>query len=236
MPRRYRRYGGKDPIDGSMASPFNVFNPHDEPSPLYNGESIIVVSIDPGIKNCGIYINKINLLNDKKRSLYLARMQFNQEENHYMHSIKKFEKLERENKILSKAHYIVIEKQMVMSTPNTRMGQHLITFFCTFLRNKGNRPIIMEIASTCKTRMLKCPPGMKKREYKKWCHAEAIRLLELRDEDHEEKFIGLLEGIKKKDDVGDVVCQEEAFFRIIKQGIHRYPEPIKKPKKEEEDV
>ena len=227
-PRRYRRYGGKDPIDGALSSPFNIFNPHDEPSPLYNNDSIIIVSVDPGIKNCGVYIQKVNLLNDERKSMYLARMQFDQTDNHYIASIKKFEELEKKANVLSKAHYIVVEKQMVLSTPNTRMGQHLITFFLTFLRNKGNRPIIVEIASTAKTRILKCPKGMKKPEYKKWCHTKAVLLLESRDTEHEEKYINLLTGIKKKDDVGDAVCQSEAFIQLQKMDIYPYPKPIKR--------
>lgn len=235
-PRRYRRRGAKDPIDGSLAAPFNVFNPHDGKAPIYDGESIIVTSIDPGIKNCGVYIFKYNLLNGRKRSLYLARLQFSQEENnHYISSIKKFEDLEKKSEILSRSHYIVIEKQMTISTQNTRMGQHLITFFSTFLRNKGKRPIIMEFSNQAKTKLLKCPPKMKKPDYKKWCYRKAIDLLESRDNEAEEKYIECLTITKKKDDMGDAICQGETFIMAIETDFYDYPKPQKKESVEKED-
>jgi len=235
-PKRYQRRGAKDPIDGALASPFNIFNPHEGNAPIYDGESIIIVSIDPGIKNCGVYIFKYNMLNGRKRSLYLARLQFNQEENnHYISSIKKFEALENKSHILSRSHYIVIEKQMAISTQNTRMGQHLITFFCTFLRNKGKRPIIMEFSNQAKTKLLKCPSKMKKPDYKKWCHRKAVELLESRDNEEEEKYIERLTVAKKKDDMGDAICQGETFIMSIETDFYVYPKPQKKEKEEEEE-
>ena len=226
----YRRRGAKDPIDNSFsAPPFNPFDPHDGPAPYYNGESIIVTSVDPGIKNCAIYVQKINLLNDKKTSIFLTRMDFNQDETHITSSIKMLEKLEKDMELFSRSQYILVEKQMTMSIPNTRMGQHLITLFCRMVRNKGKRPIILEITPKAKTKVLKCPAGMKKYEYKKWCVNKAIELLESRDNDYEEKFITCIECATKgkKDDMGDVICQSEAFARIVKSDIFEYPKPIK---------
>jgi hypothetical protein len=118
---------------------------------------------------------------------------------------------------------------MTMSIPNTRMGQHLITFFCTLLRNKGKKPIILEITPKAKTKVLKCPPGMKKPEYKKWCTNKAIELLESREDPREERFITCMECATKgkKDDMGDTICQAEAFIKIIESDMFEYPKPIK---------
>ena len=71
---------------------------------------------------------------------------------------------------------------------------------------------------------------MKKYDYKKWCVSKSIELLEARDNAHEEKFITCIECAtkSKKDDMGDVVCQSEAFARIIKSDIFEYPKPIKR--------
>ena len=44
---------------------------------------------------------------------------------------------------------------MAISYDNTRMGQHLITFFMTFLKNKGNRPIIIEFNSQSKNKVIR---------------------------------------------------------------------------------
>jgi hypothetical protein len=226
-PRKYRRRGGKNPIDKAFAPPFNILNPHDSPAPLYDGKSIIIVSIDPGVKDCGVYVQKINLETKQGKSLYMARLHFDEKDGPYVSSIKKFDDLEKRIKIFSKSHYIVIEQQMVISTTNTRMGQHLQSYFCTSLRNKGNLPIVIEFSSKAKTRVLECPPEkMKKtRLYKNWCAEEAIRILQGRDNDKEERYIRYLETSKKKDDVGDAVCQSKAFFLIIVSGIYPYPKP-----------
>lgn len=241
--RSYRRRGAKDPIDKAFSSlPFNVYDPHDGPAPYYDGESIIVTSVDPGIKNCAVYVQKVNLLNDTRTSLFLKRMDFSQDEGQYTSSIKVLEKLEEEMKLFSRSQYIFIEKQMTVSIPNTRMGQHLITYFCTITRNKGKRPIIMEITPKAKTKVLKCPPELagNKPAYKKWCVKEAIRILDRRDNPDEESFITCIECATKgkKDDMGDTVCQAEAGILIMKSDLFPYPKPIKgkppKPSREKE--
>jgi len=225
MPGRRVR-GGKSLIDGSLESPFIIYNPHQKQGPLFDGENITIVSIDPGIKNCGMYIEKINTKTDEKKSILLTRMQFDQSENYYTDSIKQFEKLEKKANLFSQAHYIIIEKQMAISYQNTRMGQHLITFFTTITRDKGNLPVVMEFSPKAKTKVLDCPPGMKKPEYKKWCYHKAVDLLKKRDSPDEQKFIDCIEIAKKKDDMGDTICQAESWWRIIKSGLFSYPEPV----------
>jgi len=226
-PRRYRRRGGKSQIDNALAPPFNIYDPHDLPAPIYNGESIIVTSIDPGIKNCGVYVAKINLKSGKVKSLYLSRLEFSGEGSHYINSIKKLDHIEEKTGLFSKSQYIIIEQQMIVSTQNTRMGQHLQTYFLTSLRNKGKRSIIMEFTSKAKTRVLKCPPEKmkQKKDYKKWCAEKAVSILRERDNESEEKYILFLESVKKKDDVGDVICQLEAWKILIDSGIYPYPKP-----------
>ena len=105
------------------------------------------------------------------------------------------------------------------------MGQHLITFFMTYLKNKGNRPIIIEFNSQSKTRLLGCPKGMKKPEYKVWCREKAFELLESRGE-KEKKFMDFLKNSKKKDDMGDAICQCEAWLIVYKGEAISVPKPI----------
>jgi hypothetical protein len=75
---------------------------------------------------------------------------------------------------------------------------------------------------------------MKKPEYKKWCYKKAISLLEERDEEAEEKYIVCIESAKKKDDMGDSICQSEACYILMKSNLYDYPRPVKEEKVEKE--
>jgi len=225
----YRRRSNKANPVSAVKPPFISYNPHDEKnSPVMKNENIIITSIDPGIVNCGIYVGCYNTKTKSHQSIFLSRLEFRKdEESHYVNSLKKLEELEKENKFFSNSHYILIESQMAISYNNTRMGQHLISFFITSLRNKGNRPLIIEINSQSKTRLLDCPKGMKKPEYKKWCKEKALSLLQEREEkDHEEAFINCIKVAKKSDDMGDSVCQYYAWICILKGEAVQTPFPF----------
>tara|TARA_R110001592_G_scaffold164575_3_gene398743 strand:+ start:2733 stop:3422 length:690 start_codon:yes stop_codon:yes gene_type:complete len=222
MPRR--RFA-KNPV-GYVKPPFISFNSHDYEAPVLRNENMIITSIDPGVVNCGIYIVSINTKTKEKKSLYMARLEFNKGSDPYSESIKKFEKLESENSYFSASHYIVIESQMAISYKNTRIGQHLISFFMTFLRNKGNRPLVIEFNSQSKTRLLGCPSGMKKPQYKVWCKDKALEILGDREGTSEKKFITYLENSKKKDDMGDAICQSEAWLMVYNGEAVSIPKPF----------
>ena len=219
---------------------YQVFNPHDlQGEPIIDKE-VIVVSIDPGIVNCGIYICKKDIKTKKKTSLYLDNMKFcegmAEAENFYYNSLKFLDTLEAETHLLSSAHYIIVEAQM-RHNRNTRVGQHLMTYFMTRLRNKGNRPWIIEITAKAKTNSLGCPK-MDKPAYKKWCANRAIDLLQQRKSKDERMFISSLRNAKKKDDMGDVICQYEAWDLI---GVNEVEDcidlsPIKEEDGEDEDL
>ncbi len=229
--RRFTRYSKMNPV-GAPKPPFNAFNPHDYESPVLRNENMIITSIDPGIVNCGIYINCINTKTNAKKSLYLARLEFNKSTDHYTESIRKFQELEEKHSYFSSSHYIVIESQMAISYHNTRMGQHLLTFFMTMLKNSGNRPIIIEFNSQSKTRLLGCPKGLKKPEYKVWCKEKAVELLKSRENDSEDKFINCLEKSKKKDDMGDAICQCEAWLMVYNGEAISVPKPVSRTQEE----
>lgn len=229
--RRYSRFN-KNPV-GAYKPPFADFNPHDLEAPVVRNDNLLITSIDPGIVNCGVYVVCINMKTQERKSLYLSRLEFNREDNHYVSSIKKLSELEKEYGYFSSSHYIVIESQMAISYDNTRMGQHLISFFMTFLKNKGNRPIVIEFNSQSKTRLLGCPKGMKKPEYKVWCKNKALEVLKSRDLKYEEKFIKCLERAKKKDDMGDAICQSEAWMMIFSGEAVKIPRPVIREKKPE---
>lgn len=223
--RRYHRFNKNNPV-GYSKPPFATFNAHDLDAPVLRNDNMIIVSIDPGIVNCGIYVVCFNTKTNKYKSLYLSRLEFNKGENHYVSSMKILDELEEKEKYFSSAHYIIIESQMAVSYDNTRMAQHLITYFISKIRNKGNRPLVIEFNSQSKTRLLGCPKGMKKPDYKKWCREKAIQILKDRNDESETKFIKCIQTAKKADDMGDSICQLYAWMMVFNGEAIPVPKPV----------
>ena len=201
---------------------YTIHNPHDDQEIDYEiKDTFQATVIDPGRVNCGIYVAKYYKDTGKQWTKYLANEEFIpskcKNKNPYSESIRILDQLEENYSFFSKSNYIIIERQMTISTSNTRIGQHLISYFMTRYKNSGERPIIIEINSTTKTQMLGCPPKLKKPEYKKWCKEKAIELLNTNsmDLDNKNKFIDLMRYNKKDDDMGDVVC----YFEVLKISL-----------------
>lgn len=225
--RSYKKYGQNKHI-GSLKPPYTEFNPHTHESPVMRNENILITSIDPGIVNCGVYTSSYNTQEKTHQSIYLERLVFNGGENHFIESMNKLDDLERKTKMFSSSHYIVIESQMTVSYDNTRLAQHLISYLMTSMKNLGNRPIIIEITSQAKTKLLECPKGLKKYYYKKWCCDKALEYLKSRENTKEESFIQKIESSKKKDDMGDAICQYYAWLKIMQGEYNRPTMPVKR--------
>lgn len=223
----YRRQFRTNKNISSAHKPYHIFNPHSNPSPILRNNNIIIVSIDPGIVNCGVYIGYYDTISKKTSSLYMARLCFNKSTNHYVESMKQLKELEEKNNYFSSAHFILIESQMSISYNNTRMGQHLLTLLSTIVKDKGNRPLVLEYNSQIKTKLLGCPKKMKKPDYKKWCKRKAQELLEQnKDQDHEKEFIVNL-NIGKGDDMGDAVCQFFTWIKIMEDDNYFVPQILR---------
>lgn len=223
----YRRYAKYQPVNGKP--PYTVYSAHSHESPVMNNDNIIITSVDPGIKNCGVYVNCFNTRTKDHTSILLTRLDFSKsiEDNHYVSCVKQLDALEKQHEYFSKSHYIVIESQMTISYDNTRMGQHMITYFMTKLKNRGNMPHVIEFNSQAKTRMLGCPKGMKKQQYKRWCKQKAIEFLNSRsNQEHEKEFARQIKTATKGDDMGDTVCQCYAWVMLL-EGNNKPQLPIK---------
>ena len=119
---------------------------------------------------------------------------------------------------------------MTVNYDLVRMGQHLISFFLTKLKNQGNRPLVIEISNQAKTQLIdeKKPKGLTKYQYKKWCTEQAIVFLNEKGGEEEKDYIHKLETSKKKDDMGDSVCQFMAWIKIMEGEYSRPTLPIKR--------
>ena len=218
--------------------PYKIFKDHhdDKESPILLGDEIIVTAIDPGYVNCGFYSMSYNIKTGKRKTICLDRLTF-EAGNERTDSIKQFDSLERYGKYFSKSHYILVEEQMTQSIRNTRMGQHIQTYFITRYRNIGYRPVVVEISNQTKTKVLNAPKGLPpkgKVSIKTWCHEKAIEFLEKRNSEHEEWFLKKLKNWKKADDMGDAICYAELWYLILNSEVYHPPKP-KRPNIEIEE-
>jgi hypothetical protein len=213
-PRRKKKYAQNKAI-GNARPPYLEYNPHTGKAPIMKNQNILVVSIDPGVTNCGIYVGYYDTVTEIHKTLHLERLEFNDGINPYISSLEKLDEMEKDYCYFSAAHYIVIESQMHNVTLNTRMCQHLITYFITKYKDKGNKAIVVEIAAQAKYRLLGCPMGLDKADRKRWSPKRAIELLEERECEDELIHITEIRSSTKRDDMADALCQYHAFFKML---------------------
>lgn len=226
-----RKYGRGGRLVSSNNT-YHVMNPHTiSPSPYRSDDTIIITSIDPGVVNCAIYTFSYNIVSKEKKSLYLNRIAFSSHSDQYISAISMLNEIEKEKYIFSSSHYIIVEEQG-FNTLNIRIGQHIQSYFLSSYINKGARPIIIEISNRVKTKYLECPK-MSKPQRKAWTPKTAVELLSLRGNKDEEKYIDFLLKNRKKDDLGDVICQGEVWVRILQDGVDK---PLLPSLIEEEDI
>jgi hypothetical protein len=254
MRRHIVRYNYKAPT--THKQPYTIFNPHDGPapwglktiiesalspsaagSPQNQIESYIyIMSVDPGIRNCGVRIEQRRLVNDilvHVNTIMMVRINFNENDplEHTDPETQVFQTAyyTRSTNILDnylpyiiQCQYILIESQLPINYSMVRMSQHLITYLSIRVKNTGNRPLIIEIDPHLKSRLLNAPTKMSKPQLKKWCRQKALDILFARND-----MAGHDAIIKagKGDDMGDTVCQCEAWWVILCGQLHAPPLP-----------
>jgi len=233
----YRRLGRFNKRPTQVKNPYMIFNPHDtDDYPLYNSKSVSafygrpdetfiqIMAIDPGIKNCGMRIER-RWSSGHVETVLLARINFLQSDEpptdtiYYSNSIKILKKYVP---IMELCQYIIIESQLPINYDMVRMSTHIISFLMCNLANKGCRPMICEVDCYFKSRILNAPPKMSKPELKKWCRNYALKLL---DDRKDTEATGLIRGQNKADDMGDVVCYCEGWYKALTEGLHTIKAP-----------
>lgn len=215
--RRISRRQKKSKVNAD--NPFIIFNPHDSGSEVQGGVDYIrIVVIDPGIRNCGFRIARKE--GPKIVTEFQERADFVKKKDgtdYYIEMIRFFSRYEE---YIKWSHYIVVESQLAINYDLTRMGQHILTYLMVTVKNRGFRPIIVEIDSHTKSRMLNAP-RMKKPQLKKWCVTAALHILKQRND---MDAYHLIANSKKKDDHADTVCYEYVWW-IILQNNPNIPTP-----------
>lgn len=223
---------------------FTIFDPHSSKGfhetdkkfkkllGRHGDDYIGFVSIDPGTVNLGFDISffwDTGIL----QTHTLDKLDFSTEEKStddmdikiYNEAI---QKLEPFIELMSQTHYILIESQLSINPNAVRIMQHLITYFSVVLKDKGVKPLILEISPELKTSLLGGPIGKAKGESKakaktrrkKWCLEKSVNILNSDYSRVSEEVLAIIqkkrskkgEGRNKRDDMGDVVCQIVAFL------------------------
>lgn len=195
--------------------PFTVFNPHSlspcQPSP---DGCIVITTIDPGIKNCAIRTARYNPLTGHSTTLIQDKFNFSPKDCQTHYYVNIFDCLDPLRDYFIYSHYIGIESQMAFNYDLVRMSQHLITYLMCMIRNKGNRPLILELDARIKTQFLNAPKKMDKPHRKKWAVKVAEQMLRVDGED--ELADSLRKG--KADDHGDTICYEKCVLLLMLNG------------------
>ena len=84
---------------------------------------------------------------------------------------------------------------------------------------------MFEVDTYFKSRILNAPPKMSKPELKKWCRNYALKLL--KDRNDMDAYNSLMTA-GKGDDMGDVVCYCEGYYKAMSEGIHTIKAPLVK--------
>jgi hypothetical protein len=219
-----------------VKNPYVVFNPHEGDFPLLNPQYVSafygrpdetfiqIMAIDPGIKNCGIRIER-RWSSGYVETVMLARINFLISQGpatdtiYYTNCIKV---LSQYLPVMELCQYILIESQLPINYDMVRMSSHIICFLMCNLANKGCKPMICEVDAYFKSRILNAPPKLTKPELKKWCRDYALELLKSRGDMETYK---VLQKLGKQDDASDCICYTEGWYKAISMGI----QPIKAP-------
>lgn len=188
---------------------------------------ITAAFIDPGTKNCAIRIATKDFNTGTITTVLQSKFDFTQN----------FNKEDLERTLYSNiinvldpyidkfiwCHYIVIENQMRTNFDLLMFSQSLKMYLMCRVRNLGFCPLIIEINSILKSRLLGCEKGLVKNDLKKWCIKKALSTLIERKDMETFHFI---QKEKKKDDMCDVLCYEIVWWIILETPSYGVPLPI----------
>lgn len=213
---------------------FSVFNPHTGTAPLaapapdpVRGRWLQIGSIDPGILHFGLRCERW-YEDDTVETIHYCLIDFTKpkegkipelgkENFYYINSIALIE--EYCASFLAECQYICIESQLPWAYDMVRLSSHIICILCVHLKDKGNRPLILELDARLKSGLLGAPSGMKKKDLKAWC-AKAAKTYFLEEGDTESiDFMEEMARVVKDDDVGDVKCQLKVMEILHIAGV-----------------
>lgn len=190
---------------------------------------ITVLSIDPGVTNFGLRIEKRPFGSDvwkvKVKSYSntcFKDYQTNPETNTSALYRSISEYLDSFKSKLLKAHLILIERQLPINYNMVRVSQHIISYLITILSKSEIHPLILEIDSSGKTCILGAPKKLTPRQVKDWSVEKALQLSYIRKDWH--SFYAIINATRNKtDDLSDVMVQIESICSLFDWGTTPIP-------------
>jgi len=181
-------------------------------------------SIDPGIKNFAIRIEKW-YDNQSPQMIHFEKIDFRKYglTNQHMSEIgttglnpqilsAATEFLTKILDLIKQSNIIIIERQLAVNYKSSRLFQHIITFLCLYAPMFPVDCVIADVNPKLKGKQLKAPPNINKPGLKKWSVEKACQILQDRNDIPSLRIMTLS---KKKDDLSDTVIQMEAFMSLI---------------------
>ena len=189
----------------------------------WNTNYIQVFSVDPGLKNFTILIQR-RMVNGMTYPLLYNKLDFSSddESSHFGYLLHFFE---THRELICGCHIFLIERQLPQNYKMVRISQHTISYIMFATLNNNLLPSIYEVDTKLKGIYL----GVKKsdgRDVKKVAIERAIELFTARNDKYS---LNIINEIKKKDDLADVVIQIEALFNELQYfqiPIIPLPDPV----------
>lgn len=117
------------------------------------------------------------------------------------------ELLDRYDEFWKQCDICLIERQMKVNTSAMKLAQHCWSYFSIKYPNIR----IVEFPAYHKTQVLGMPKSLRKQK-KTWTVEMALAVFQLREDTD---IIQLIEQFRKQDDLGDTVCQLQAYKIIM---------------------
>lgn len=180
------------------------------------------VFIDPGKSSCAIRIVKYTLGNGNIEVVWFGIHNFGVGIEQAITGVET--ELDVIVSLMQMSHFIVIESQFMKCEVNFRTFQHMISHIEKTIRNKGMRPIIVEIEIPVKTVFIGGPKTEKQYggvSIKEWSKKKARYEL-IRRGDYLSNAI--IESCldKQEEDLCDTVCYEYAWWVYIRTIKHLF--------------
>jgi hypothetical protein len=191
---------------------YSIINCHDDTSPRqWNGDHYRVISCDPGHTSLGFCIMD-QYLNGYCRVIALERFSIKSSRmvdnvphlDHFRLLTNCFNRYAEHH---SQCHYVIVEKQVVMSRANEKIMNAILMYYTIHLANLPLRPFIIKISAHLKGKML---------NFGRTVDIKRASIVRARDQMlmYHDPAVYLLKADTKKqgEDMSDAYNQARAFF------------------------
>lgn len=188
-------------------------------SDFSNLSSVYIVSIDPAVKNLGVYVEHRCMVSGTTRTLEMHKFDIspkNDKGSDLFYNLINCFQVESLDYYCKNCHYVVVEKQSNRNYDCIRVSQAIISYFL-FIDNP-NRPYIIEYSPTSRraaAKRLYCRDIPSGDAYKRWVTSEVLEIMGRRDDSDGMNIYNSLKS--KRTDIADCLFQVKILFMHLKE-------------------